>query len=45
MNDRDDDAAAARRGKRIVVGMYLAFAGAFILWSAWQITAAVFGLR
>jgi hypothetical protein len=43
--DSDETAAAARRAKRIVLGIYLVFAGAFILSSAWQITAAVFGLR
>jgi hypothetical protein len=41
----DEQARAERLGRRIVLGVYLVIAGAFILSSAWQITASCFGLR
>jgi hypothetical protein len=45
VGEGEPDAESQRLGRRIVYGAYLLVAGAFILSSAWQITAAVFGLR
>jgi len=43
-DDAPDLALAKRRGKRIALAAFVAFAAAYILLSTWEVVAGVFGL-